>query len=104
MFFEYGLIWAWFFFLSARYLRKQVNYRLNRIPLYLMSREYKSGDKRSVLYGLFSTYNLTPGNNVFRGHLHHAQVITMLFDPLSPSLQSIYLYDQLTLSPILTSC
>ena len=39
-----------------------------------MSREYKTGDKRSVLYGLFSSYNLTPGNNVFRGHLHHAEV------------------------------
>ena len=73
---EYGLIWAWFMFLSARFLRKRLNFRLERVSEYLSTRE-KTGDKRSVLVGLFTKYNTTPANKDFRAHLHHARVATL---------------------------
>lgn len=68
---SYGIIWAWFMFLIARFLSK-IEFKLDRIPNYLINKTVLAGDECSVLSSLFISYKKSPCNIEFRAHLYHA--------------------------------
>jgi len=78
---KYGLIWAWFMFLVARFLNK-IDFRLDRIESWLASRVL-TGENKSILGALFLTYHNTPCNIEYRSHLFHAKnaILVLLFMP-----------------------
>eukprot|EP00605_Chrysophyceae_sp_TOSAG23-4_P002684 GSChrysophyteH1.ASY1.ANO1.2961.1 assembled CDS len=69
---SYGLIWGWLAFLVKRFLKK-IKFRLDRISPWLVG-NVPGGEKvKSPLVGaLFLSYQQTPCNVDFRGHLYHA--------------------------------
>jgi hypothetical protein len=70
--FEHGVVWAFFAFLAAKFL-KRINYRIDRVMTFLVSRVY-TGDAKSILSTLFfPCENQSPCNVEFRSHLCHAQ-------------------------------
>ena len=83
--FSYGLIWWWLSFLVARFLYK-INYRIDRISSWLVGHDI-AGEKveSKLIASLFLSYQQTPCNVDFRGHVYHA-TNTMLFLVMLPNL------------------
>jgi hypothetical protein len=79
---SYGIVWAWFMFLIARFLSK-IEFRLDRIPNYLINKTIDIGENCSILSLLFISYKKSPCNIDFRAHLYHA-VNVILFILLIP--------------------
>ena len=79
---SYGLIWFWFMYLVARFLRK-IEYRIDRIESFLSSRVL-TGEHKSILGALFLNYQQTPCNVEHRAHLFHAKnaILLLLAMPL----------------------
>ena len=73
---SYGLIWAWFMFIVARFLHK-ISFRIDRIESWLASRVL-TGENKSILGALFLTYQSTPCNVEYRSHLFHAKNAILL--------------------------
>ena len=67
---SYGFIFAIFMWIITTFLHR-INYRLDRIPTYLVTRVL-SGDEKSCIAGLFITYEQSPMNIEFRAHLFHS--------------------------------
>ena len=82
---SYGLIWAWLAFLVTRLLVK-INFRLDRLSTWLISNTPGGEKIKSPLVGaLFLSYQQTPCNVDYRGHLYHS-TNAVLFLCLLPNL------------------
>ena len=66
----FGLIFMWFMFIIARFLKK-IDYRLQNIKPFLVSR-LMTGPEKSLVSTLFMSYGQTPCNIEFRSRLFHA--------------------------------
>lgn len=75
---SYGIVWAWFLFIVTRFIKKNLNYRIDRVMTWLVSRVL-SGDQKSLIAALFLTKNESPSNIDFRAHLFHSVVAIYLF-------------------------
>jgi hypothetical protein len=72
--FEHGVVWAFFALLAAKFLKK-INYRIDRVMTFLVSRVY-TGESKNILSTLFfPCENQSPSNIEFRSHLGHAQTV-----------------------------
>lgn len=67
---SYGLIWMWFMFIVARFIKK-IDYRIDRISSYVTSRVL-TGVDRSLLAGLLLAYDKSPNNIRYRAYVYHA--------------------------------
>ena len=77
IFASYGIIWAWFMFLVARFLHR-MHYRVDRIMTYLVTRVY-TGNEKSIIATLFMNDGQSPSNVEFRSNLYHATNIIHFF-------------------------
>lgn len=69
--FEHGLVWFFFVFLAAKFLKK-IHFRIDRMMTFLVSRVY-TGESKNILATLFfPCENQSPSNVEFRSHLCHA--------------------------------
>jgi hypothetical protein len=73
--FTFGLIFTWFMFLVAKFLKK-IDYRIDRVMTFLITRVL-SGEDKNILAALFMRYEETPCNVEYRSHLFHARNILL---------------------------
>ncbi|GMI02475.1 hypothetical protein TrVE_jg11966 [Triparma verrucosa] len=68
-----GVMFLFSFLVMENHLNKNLNFRLDRMPTFLVTRTMTGGDK-NVLALLFEGYMLTENNVEFRRHLYWAEV------------------------------
>ena len=70
---RFGIMFVIFFYFTEMHLSKNLNFRLDRIETFLVTRSMTGNDK-NVLSTLFSNYMLTENNVEFRRHLFYATI------------------------------
>ncbi len=75
----HGLPAAWFAFLAMRYIRKNIDFQLDRIPIALISKTYFGMGKKHILSTLFFGNLKTMRNTEFRSHLYYSTGIIQFF-------------------------
>jgi hypothetical protein len=70
LFGAYGLINIWFIFLVMNFLKKKLNWRVDRLSSYFVSRVL-TGKDRNLLAGLFLCRNQSPNNVEYRSYIFH---------------------------------
>lgn len=79
----YGVVWSFFLYFVARFLDK-IDYRIDRLSTYVSGRVL-TGENRSILAGLLTSYGQTPSNVEYRAHLFHGRN-ALAFILMSPNL------------------
>jgi hypothetical protein len=72
--FEYGFIWSVFAWIIGRFIARNLNYKLDNIPIYISSQKVFGKDKNVLAY-LFRCNQMTKNNVVYRSHLYFTSQI-----------------------------
>lgn len=69
----FGIFFCYFFWIMEKHLDENLNYRLDRIETFLVTR-VMSGTDKNILATLFGSYMLTENNVEFRRNLYYATI------------------------------
>ena len=72
-FIQFGIMFGVTFYFTEMHLSKNLNYRLDRIETFLVTRTL-TGTEKNVIHLLFASYMLTENNVEFRRNLYYAKM------------------------------